>query len=58
MNNRATLKDLESQAGEGDGEAASKQSRTFEHPAQALRRILGQERFKSEHVYGVTAPRS
>jgi len=28
----------------------------FLHPGQALRRILGRERFKLEHVYGVTGP--
>ena len=29
----------------------------FEHPGEALRRIVGRERFKAEHVYGVTARR-
>jgi hypothetical protein len=57
MNNGATVKNLQSQAGTSNDEAAPEKSPPFEHPAQVLRRILGHERFKSEHVYGVTAPR-
>ena len=54
MSNQATQNDTDNLASEVNREATPAR---FEHPAQVLRRILGRERFKSEHVYGVTAPR-
>jgi hypothetical protein len=58
MTNQATLNDNENQNADRNRAVLPEKEGAFEHPAQALRRILGHERFKSEHVYGVTARRA
>jgi hypothetical protein len=57
MSTQAILNDTENRAKEVNRGATPAEPRRFEHPAQALRRILGRERFKAEHVYGVLARR-
>ncbi len=56
MKDNSTVNDFENRTGDINCVSPAEKLR-FEHPGEALRRIVGRERFKAEHVYGVTARR-